>query len=86
MMVSISHRGRVQETVLQFKKKKFKWPFPGGSDSKDPACNAGDRDLIPRLGRSPGEGNDNLLLPGESPWTEEPGGLQSTGLPRVRHN
>ena len=22
----------------------------------------------------------------ESPWTEEPGGLQSTGLQRVRHN
>ena len=26
------------------------------------------------------------ILPGESPWTEEPGGLQSTGLQRVRHN
>ena len=27
-----------------------------------------------------------LLLPGESPWTEEPGGLQSVGLKRVRHD
>ena len=27
-----------------------------------------------------------VFLPGESPWTEEPGGLQSTGLQRVRHN
>ena len=53
---------------------KFKRPFPGGSDSKEPACNAGDQDLIPRLGRSPGEGNGNPLLPGEFPWTEEPGG------------
>ena len=60
--------------------------FPGGSDSKEPACNAGDQDLIPRLGRSPGEGNGNPLLPGESPWTEEPGGLQSMGLQRVEHN
>ena len=25
-----------------------------------------------------------VLLPGESPWTEEPGGLQSMGSPRVR--
>ena len=25
-------------------------------------------------------------LPGESPWTEEPGGLQSMGLQRVRHD
>ena len=31
--------------------------FPGGSDSKEAACNAGDKDLIPDLGRSPGEGN-----------------------------
>ena len=27
-----------------------------------------------------------VLLTGESPWTEEPGGLQSTGSQRVRHN
>ena len=31
--------------------------FPGGSDGKEPACNAGDPGLIPGLGRSPGEGN-----------------------------
>ena len=35
--------------------------FPGGSESKESACNAGDPGLIPGLGRSPGEGNDNLL-------------------------
>ena len=33
--------------------------FPGGSDSKESACNAGDPGLIPGLGRSPGEGNSN---------------------------
>ena len=27
-----------------------------------------------------------VFLPGESPWTEEPGGLQSMGSHRVRHN
>ena len=31
--------------------------FPGGSDGKEPACNAGDPGLIPGSGRSPGEEN-----------------------------
>ena len=33
--------------------------FPGGSDGKESACNAGDLGLIPGLGKSPGEGNGN---------------------------
>ena len=32
-----------------------------GSDSKEPACNAGDPGLIPGLGRPPGGGNGNPL-------------------------
>ena len=35
--------------------------FPGGSAGKASSCNAGDLDLIPGLGRSPGEGNGYLL-------------------------
>ena len=35
--------------------------FPGSSDSKEFARNAGDPGLIPGLGRSPGEGNDYPL-------------------------
>ena len=35
--------------------------FPGSSDSKASACNAGDPGLIPGLGRSPGDGNGNPL-------------------------
>ena len=35
--------------------------FPGGSEVKAPARNAGDLGLIPGLGRSPGEGNGNPL-------------------------
>ena len=31
--------------------------FPGGSDGKEYACNAGDLSSTPGLGRSPGEGN-----------------------------
>ena len=55
--------------------------IPGGSDSKEPACNAGDPGSIPGLGRSPGEENGNPLqysclenphgqrsLMGYSPW------------------
>ena len=35
--------------------------FPGGSDGKEFDCNAGDWGSIPRLGRSPEEGNGNPL-------------------------
>ena len=35
--------------------------FPGGSVGKDSACNVGDLGSIPRLGRSPGEGNIHHL-------------------------
>ena len=31
--------------------------FPGGSAGKESACNVGDLDSSPGLGRSPGEGN-----------------------------
>ena len=34
---------------------------PGGSDSKDSACNAGDRGSIPESGTSPAGGNGNPL-------------------------
>ena len=47
--------------------------FPGGSDGKASACNVGDPTSIPGLGRSPGEGNGNLLqyLAWRIPWTEK---------------
>ena len=35
--------------------------FPGGSDGKESACNAGDPGLILGSGRFPGEGNGNPL-------------------------
>ena len=37
------------------------WGFPGGSDGKVSAHNAGDPGSIPGSGRSPGEGNGNPL-------------------------
>ena len=39
----------------------FSSGFPGGSDGKESACNAGDPGSIPGSGRSPGEGNGNPL-------------------------
>ena len=55
--------------------------FPGGSDGKEFACNAGDQGLNPGLGRSPGGRHGNPLqysylqnshgqrsLAGYSPW------------------
>jgi len=38
-----------------------KLDFPGGSDGKASAYNAGHPDSIPELGRSSGEGNGNPL-------------------------
>ena len=35
--------------------------FPGGSDGKESACNVGNLDSVPQLGRSPGEGKGYLL-------------------------
>ena len=58
---------------------------------KKPPANAGgirDMGLIPGLGRSPGEVHGNPLQYSclEIPRTEEPGGLQSIGLQRVRND
>ena len=62
--------------------------FPGGSGGKESACNVGDLGLIPGWGRSPGGGHGNPLQYSglENPWAEEPGGLQSMGSQRVRHD
>ena len=62
--------------------------FPGGSNGKAFAWNAGDLGSIPGSGRSSGEGNGNPLQYSSLiiPWTEEPGRLQSMGSQTVRHN
>ena len=63
--------------------------FPGGSDGKESPCNSGDPDWIPeseRFTRRREQLPTAVFLPGESPWTEEPGRLQSMGSQRVRHD
>ena len=62
--------------------------FPGGSEGKASVCNAGDPGLIPGL-EDPLEKEMaacSSTLAWKSPWTEEPGRLQSMGLQRVGHN
>ena len=62
--------------------------FPGGSEVKASARNAGD------LGSTLGQENPlekemathSSILAWRIPWTEEPGGLQSTGSQRVGHD
>ena len=46
--------------ILFEKCEEFKG-FPGGSDGKESASNAGDPGLIPGSGRFPGAGNGHLL-------------------------
>ena len=51
------------------------WTFPGGSVSKESACNAGELGSIPGLGRSHGEGNGNPLC--QYSFLENPHGQRS---------
>ena len=66
---------------------KGAWGFPGGSDSKESACNAGDLGLIPRSERSLEKeiATHSSILAWKVPWTEESGRLQSMGSQRVRY-
>ena len=62
--------------------------FPGGSDGKASACNVGDQVWF--LGREDPLEKEmatySSTLAWRIPWTEDPGGLQSTGSQRVGHN
>ena len=60
--------------------------FPVGSDGKESACNVGDLDSIPGLGRSLGGRHGMVFLPGESTGTEEPSRLQFMRSQRVGHD
>ena len=64
------------------------WSLPGGSDSKASACNVGDPGLTPGSGRSLEKemATHSSTLAWKIPRTEEPGGLQSMGSQRVRHD
>ena len=62
--------------------------FPAVSDGEESTCNVGDLGLMPGLGRRPGGEHGSPLKCSclGIPWTEEPGGLQSTESQRVGHD
>ena len=63
--------------------------FPGGSDGKASACNAGDPGSIPGLGRLPWRRKwqpTPVLLSRKFHGWKGPGGLQSMGSQRVGHD
>ena len=65
--------------------------FQDGASIKSPPTNAGDlRDLSLFLGQEDpleeGMATHSSSLAWRVPWTEEPGGLQSMGSQRVRHD
>ena len=59
--------------------------FPGGSDSKEFACSAGDPGFI--LGQEKplekGMATHSSIFAWRIPWTEKPGRIQPMGLQRV---
>ena len=62
--------------------------FPGGSDGKESACNAGDWGSILSQ-EDPLEkemATHSSILAWRIPWSEEPSRLQSTGSQRVGHD
>ena len=65
--------------------------FPGGSVVKNPPVMQETQETVVRsLGREDpleeGTATHSSILAWRIPWTEEPGGLQSMGLQRVRHD
>ena len=77
------------QILEQFRRLKLKtWGFPGGSNNKESACNAGDPGLIPGLGRSLGERNSNPLqysflknpMDREAWWVTVPGVVKESEI------
>ena len=65
-----------QIKTSQEEKTTLQYPFPGSSAGKESVCNAG---FNPWVGKIPWRAwrPTPVFLSGESPWTEEPGGLYS---------
>ena len=76
-------------TLVDYDGYSISMGFPGSSDGRESAGSVRDLGSIPGLGRSSGGGHGNPLQYSclqNAHWTEEPGGLQSMGLQRVRHD
>ena len=67
------------------------WGVPGGAGGKEPACQCRTQETqLPSLGRDDplqeGTTTHSSILAWRTPWTEEPGALQSVGSERVGHD
>ena len=66
--------------------------FPGGASGREPVCQGRRPKRLrfnPWVGKIPCRRKwqpTPVFLPGESPWTEGPGRLQSMGLQRAGHD
>ena len=75
------------QIITANKKKKKLRDFPGGSDGKELACNAGDPGSLGQEDPlEKGMATHTSILARRIPWTEEPGRLQSVGSQRAGHN
>ena len=91
----VQSQGQKDSWVGKIPWRKDRLPIPvfmgflGGSDSKESSSNAGEPEFNHWVGKIPWRKAWQLtpvFLSGESPWTEEPGRLQSMRLKRVGHN
>ena len=68
--------------------KTLLWKLPSGASGKESACQCRRHRFDPWVGEDPPEeglATQARIHAWRIPWTEEPGGLQSIGLQRVRH-
>ena len=74
--------------MSELKRSELFAGLPQWLNGKESACSVGELDLIPGLGRSPGEENGNTLHYSglENSMDRRLGGLQSIRLQRVRHD
>ena len=77
----LKHVSHYQNNNYQIFEIHMHWGFPGGAEVKASLSNAGDLGLIPGSGRSLEKemATHSSILAWRIPWTEELGGLQSTG-------
>ena len=97
MMAEINNLSEERKRDRHTSKRKIRQDykrvdFPGGSAGKESALRVpqwGRPGCDPWVGKIPGRKAwqpTSVFLPGESPWTEESGGLQSMGSQRVEHD
>ena len=90
----VAHPGSAHESLARINHDCLtcRMGFPGGASGKEPACQCKTckRLQVQSLGQEDaleeGMGTHSSILAWGIPWMEEPGGLQSLGSHRVRHN